>query len=183
MDTTFCENCHNDVPKESWDLHEASCKRHRYYCKSCKQTLLINERDQHDQEYHAIILCECGEEIEARSLTEHLEKYCGKRIMPCIYCKYPLEFHMLPEHEEVCGSRTDTCELCGQRMMLRDQNSHLCEEPVPRAPAEEYPQPPALDADADVGDELAICPFCFSPIQDYMLLQEHIFSDHPEIVN
>ncbi|KKM72857.1 hypothetical protein LCGC14_1416290 [marine sediment metagenome] len=161
----FCENCRNNVPQESWNLHEATCARHRYYCESCETVLSKNERDKHNQEYHAMILCTCGEEIEARKLAEHKMEYCSQRIVPCIYCEYPLAFSTLYEHENACGSRTESCDLCGKRVMLRHQNTHVCgenDEPVTE-------------------DELVICPFCLSPAQNYMLLQEHIFSNHPEI--
>lgn len=44
--------------------------------------------------------------------------------MECKYCE--LEFHRadLSEHVEGCGSRTDYCELCNRRVMLKDMVEH-----------------------------------------------------------
>ncbi len=168
MDIVFCKNCHNDIPKESWNLHEASCERHRYYCETCRKVFLKNEYDKHTQEYHRMISCECGVEIEIRKLEEHKEKYCQERLVTCVYCEYSVSFRELSEHENDCGSRTEPCESCGKRVMLRYYSTHVCdaEDPTEQSPT----------------GELIVCPYCLSPTQDYVLLQEHIFNDHPETV-
>ena len=42
----------------------------------------------------------------------------------CKYCELEVRRGDYPEHTEGCGSRTDFCELCNQRVMLKEMNEH-----------------------------------------------------------
>lgn len=44
--------------------------------------------------------------------------------MECKYCELDIRRSDYPEHVEQCGSRTDFCELCNQRVMLKDMSEH-----------------------------------------------------------
>ena len=44
--------------------------------------------------------------------------------MECKYCELDIRRGSYPEHVEQCGSRTDYCELCNQRVMLKEMNEH-----------------------------------------------------------
>lgn len=177
-DIIFCTNCRNNIPKASWTLHSISCERHRWYCKSCKEAFPKSEREKHEQEFHAVVYCECGEDIEVRKLDLHKKNDCAIRLVPCMYCECPLRFHELSEHEVACGSRTEPCELCNKRVQLRHISVHVCKDENSCVPT----SPPVPEQPRSNIEELIICPFCMSPFQDYMMLQEHIFHEHPEIV-
>ena len=43
----------------------------------------------------------------------------------CKYCELDIARDQYEEHTESCGSRTDFCELCNQRVLLRDMQDHL----------------------------------------------------------
>ena len=44
--------------------------------------------------------------------------------MECKYCELDICRSDYPEHVEQCGSRTDFCDLCNQRVMLKDMSEH-----------------------------------------------------------
>ena len=43
----------------------------------------------------------------------------------CKYCELDITRDEYTDHTESCGSRTDFCELCNQRVMLRNMQEHL----------------------------------------------------------
>ena len=44
--------------------------------------------------------------------------------MECKYCELEVRRANYPDHVDQCGSRTDFCELCNQRVMLKDMSEH-----------------------------------------------------------
>lgn len=50
------------------------------------------------------------------------------RLVPCQYCQLELVFSQSKEHEDYCGTRTETCPHCKCNVMLREQTVHpvLC---------------------------------------------------------
>jgi len=62
-----------------------------------------------------MIVCSCP----------YQEKNCPKVKQECKYCELDITRDQYEEHTEGCGSRTDFCELCNQRVMLRDMEEHL----------------------------------------------------------
>ncbi len=46
--------------------------------------------------------------------------------MECKYCELHVKRKDFHEHVDGCGSRTDPCELCNQRVMLKDTEEHKC---------------------------------------------------------
>ena len=44
--------------------------------------------------------------------------------MECKYCELDVKHKEYGDHVDACGSRTDYCELCGQRVMLKDMDEH-----------------------------------------------------------
>ncbi len=187
--SVFCENCRSNVPIPVWELHETTCERHRWYCDVCEQALPKNEREQHNQNYHAMVPCDCGDKVEVRKMADHKKVKCSRRLIPCTYCECPTFHCELAEHEFVCGSRTEPCEHCNKLIQLCNLETHICEEPPTPAPTpvsdDENIIPPPTPVQPESiypTDDLVICPFCMSPATDYTLLQEHIFSEHPEVV-
>ena len=44
--------------------------------------------------------------------------------MECKYCELDVKHKEYGDHVDACGSRADYCELCGQRVMLKDMDEH-----------------------------------------------------------
>ena len=51
--------------------------------------------------------------------------------MECKYCQLEVKAVDFMEHTAACGSRTDVCDKCLTRLMLRDMDDHKCGEPPP----------------------------------------------------
>ena len=52
------------------------------------------------------------------------EQSCLEAKVECKYCELDIRRGDYQEHVEQCGSRTDFCELCNQRVMLKDMSEH-----------------------------------------------------------
>jgi len=163
-ETIFCSNCHNDIPNTTWNLHTVVCVRHNYYCEECGQTIRKKNREKHEHKVHLKVLCKCGKTLEVQEMNTHQQYNCPKRLEPCIFCNCPLQFCSLSKHEEECGSRTEQCDQCNKWVQFRNQSSHIC-------------------SPLNIDNELIICPYCLVPMQDHMFLQEHIFNNHPEVID
>lgn len=85
---------------------------------------LRHQKDDHFEEYHAPIICECGESIEKRHIDSHKADLCRKRQKQCCYCELSLDFGEYESHVEFCGSRTDLCTKCSRYIQLKDFNRH-----------------------------------------------------------
>ena len=96
-------------------------------------------KDDHFDEYHAVIDCECGEKIERMHLEHHKTELCPKRKATCFFCELTLAFDKLEEHLDYCGARTEKCTVCNRYVQLKDKYKHEtsnCEyPPVPVKPA------------------------------------------------
>ena len=49
---------------------------------------------------------------------------CIEAKVECKYCELDIRRGDYQAHSNQCGSRTDFCELCNQRVMLRDMSEH-----------------------------------------------------------
>ena len=154
----FCNNCRTDIPSASWTLHSVTCIKHRWYCKDCDKVYQRTEFESHNDLFHTLIDCKCNQRVLRNQLELHEKNECALRLLPCVYCECPLPAKEIKEHQDWCGSRTEECELCGQRVQFRHLDSHFCKV-----------------------DEVE-CPFCTILVKNYILLQEHIFDIHPEIL-
>lgn len=74
----------------------------------------------------------------AYTCTLHIQaEECPKRQTKCHYCEMDMAMDALKEHQSYCGTRTESCLKCGNRIMLRDQARHEesnCTYPAPRSP-------------------------------------------------
>ncbi len=70
---------------------------------------------------------------------------CPQVKKECKYCELDIARGVYDEHVEGCGSRTDFCELCNQRVMLRDMQEHL-ENKCKMPSREEDTSPPSYFA-------------------------------------
>lgn len=178
MDTEkiYCPHCHRNIATASWPIHEPYCNRHNYFCEECEQVIQKFDRDSHYSQFHRLVACDsCRKDVKITTLPDHQQNTCVNRPVECIYCELSVRFCEFCEHEEICGSRTEKCEICKKWVQYRHQAIHVCEEDVLIPPQYQHNEP--------VQEELIICPYCLDPSQDYLLLQEHIFIDHPELID
>lgn len=104
-----------------------------------------------DTHTHTQVSCSlCSESMEPESLAAHQREHCPKRIVTCDYCEFPLPAIDLFEHQvtnnqsffpkylkyqliisfkntnyqEVCGNRTELCNLCIRYIRLRERMAH-----------------------------------------------------------
>ena len=66
----------------------------------------------------------------------------------CSYCKLEVKAFDLPEHSEACGSRTDVCDKCNQRVLLKymeDHHDNYCGKAIPEPSSHRHRLLPAQD--------------------------------------
>ncbi|KAJ8042819.1 TRAF-type zinc finger domain-containing protein 1 [Holothuria leucospilota] len=123
-ETEYCSNCKRDIPAINYVMHQTHCVRNIVLCKKCDEPVPRSEMEAHNEEYHVLELCECGESIEKEHFPDHKENDCKLRIVKCEYCELDLPFEKLVEHSDFCGSRTEKCAKCNKFVKLRDQVIH-----------------------------------------------------------
>ena len=187
-----CSNCLKYVPKPTIYMHEAFCMRNNYRCEICNLVLPKNDKEKHIQENHSAVSCpDCGIEIVAAEMVNHIENYCAERKIRCEYCTLYFKEKDLLEHMTFCGARTEQCVHCSRYIMFQDLNQHLisnCEFPPINKPppARDYaPAPPnnlfdsqeSYDPDQNVNlrasSELYYCHTCQIPFEDFNGLMQH----------
>ncbi|KAI9562377.1 TRAF-type zinc finger domain-containing protein 1 [Daphnia sinensis] len=81
--------------------------------------------EQHTNEVHKIIECkDCKEKIESGSENDHMANHCPKRLIPCGYCEMQCTAATVQDHELVCGSRTEMCDICKNHILVRMLKTH-----------------------------------------------------------
>ncbi|OAY84316.1 XIAP-associated factor 1 [Ananas comosus] len=81
--------------------------------------------DEHYDESHAPVNCSlCSETIEREAWPLHKGEKCPQRIVTCEYCEFPLPAVDLFKHQEICGNRTEYCDMCNKYVRLREQIDH-----------------------------------------------------------
>ncbi len=135
---TYCSNCHDYIPKMSYSMHSLRCARSVFRCpvKECGKVLAAAEKDSHvhcptcnvattkaDLPKHADvahrkILCVCGSAFEPAQLAKHKATTCSMRSVACKYCELSLPVCDRQEHEDMCGAKTQPCDICGKVCMI-----------------------------------------------------------------
>jgi len=136
--TNICSHCDRAIPALNIDLHYAHCSRNLERCKICGDMVPKKHAEEHFLNTHAQVSCSlCSETMEREILAVHKGENCPKRIVTCEYCEFPLPAIDLFEHQEVCGNRTELCDLCSRYIRLREINDHESRcVGVPNIPAE-----------------------------------------------
>ncbi|KAL6012696.1 hypothetical protein ACLOJK_003185 [Asimina triloba] len=81
--------------------------------------------EEHYLETHAPVACSlCSQTIERELLDVHKGQTCPQRIVTCEYCEFPLPAVDLCKHQELCGNRTDHCDLCNKYIRRRERIEH-----------------------------------------------------------
>ncbi|XP_031551521.1 TRAF-type zinc finger domain-containing protein 1-like [Actinia tenebrosa] len=125
QETKFCSNCKKNIPANNFMVHEHHCQRNITRCDRCQEPVPKSQLDEHIEEYHAKVKCECGESMEKMRLDEHKEDDCKSRKTTCPYCELECTVGEIDSHKEYCGSRTELCEKCNCRIQYRDLEEHL----------------------------------------------------------
>jgi hypothetical protein len=150
IDYHICDNCKATVSNDNWLIHNSICHKHNYWCNYCNISVAKYSKTEHDK-LHDYILCSCGETIQNLKFQEHLKTDCTKRIIECQYCNMEILYSNKDEHEEMCGTRTDICQDCDKRIMIKKMSNHQC---------------------------VLKCPICNIKIDDESDLQVHYVSEH-----
>ncbi|KAL7617890.1 hypothetical protein Lser_V15G00031 [Lactuca serriola] len=123
--TNICSHCDRAIPSSNIDLHYFHCSRNLEKCKLCDEMVPKKHAEEHYSNTHAPVSCSlCSESMEPESLAAHQREHCPKRIVTCDYCEFPLPAIDLFEHQEVCGNRTELCNLCIRYIRLRERMAH-----------------------------------------------------------
>jgi len=127
MDIVYhlCDNCKARIADSNWLMHSSICYKHNYWCNSCNISVAKYNKKEHDK-LHEYIKCNCGKNIENLKYNIHLIEECEKRLVDCQYCNMKVIYCDKDEHEEMCGSRTDICDDCGNRIMIKNMITHNC---------------------------------------------------------
>ncbi|KAL1814032.1 hypothetical protein DCAR_0626438 [Daucus carota subsp. sativus] len=123
--TTLCSHCDRDIPSSNIDLHYAHCSRNLEKCKVCSDMVPKKYAEEHFLSTHAPVSCSlCSRSMDREVLAVHKGENCPQRIVTCDYCEFPLPAVDLFEHQEVCGNRTELCNLCNKYIRLRERSNH-----------------------------------------------------------
>lgn len=132
QDTCYCSNCKKDIPALNFLMHEPHCRRNIVLCKVCDEPVPKSQLEEHHEENHVEAPCElCHKRMAKDHLEQHQEEECPQRKILCKYCSLQVKAVDYTEHEDACGSRTDECDQCSQRVMLRYMDDHVCGTPRP----------------------------------------------------
>nr|XP_054761344.1 TNF receptor-associated factor 6-A-like [Lytechinus pictus] len=78
---------------------------------------------------------QCGSSMRRKSIDDHVEKDCPRRLVECQYCRSPLCFNQTERHNAECPKRPVSCEYCHKEVLsslLHSHHQHECSEiPVP----------------------------------------------------
>lgn len=106
-------------------LHESFCIKHVKCCEICQEPINIDELQDHIDEKHKNIGCnDCGKDLEKARFSSHKKK-CDFMPKNCSFCELELPLVDLHDHEYICGSKTEKCELCFDYIPLREKDLHL----------------------------------------------------------
>lgn len=145
-DAKQCENCKAMIPAKSLVMHQVSCSRNNWWCpicetvlrkamqaqhvhcEICKQALHKDDLIKHMDVVHRRIACPCGAELAPGSLGTHQATECNLRMIECKHCSMKVQLKDQQSHEQYCGSKSTTCELCGQQVARRWMDRHNATE-------------------------------------------------------
>ena len=122
-----CELCHKEISTISFMMHQLNCSRHNVKCGECNMIISVHEKDSHHLQFNTKVKCDCGMSVFNKDLENH-KKVCIHRMSECMFCEMQLRFDELLQHQETCGNRTDICESCGTRILVKQKGVHICEE-------------------------------------------------------
>ncbi|TPX33264.1 hypothetical protein SeMB42_g07508 [Synchytrium endobioticum] len=136
-DCNQCTNCHQWIPKQSLQRHEAFCLRNNSYCPRCRKVFQKSEFGNH---WHCDD-CDHSGHIDTKDKhrnPRHGAVQCPDRYIFCRYCHLrqkagppcmsPKDWMLglqLSEHESECGARTIECVTCKRPVQLKEATFHM----------------------------------------------------------
>ena len=98
METRRCPLCDKDIEVSKFRMHEIGCARANYKCKECGMCVPKDEREEHEEEWHAI--------------------------MTCADCGFSANKYKYGNHEEACSMKPKMCEWCDKLIKVADWADH-----------------------------------------------------------
>ncbi|XP_050441473.1 TRAF-type zinc finger domain-containing protein 1-like isoform X2 [Adelges cooleyi] len=124
-DTKFCFNCRRNIPVVNYVMHSAYCHRNLTLCPECDEPILTAELNEHKKTMHIETSCGgCFERFQVIDMESHKLNNCSRRLKTCDYCNIQIAAFELAEHVDMCGSRTERCNDCGQFIMIKYLETH-----------------------------------------------------------
>ena len=168
---SVCGNCEKKVPSASLHMHEAFCTRNVFKCAECGKAVAKEDKEKHMREAHGPVKCDkCGTMCVKDLLETHQLFECSKREVLCQFCNLSFLSSQFDEHESLCGSRTEKCDICHRRVQLRDFQRHKTSN------CSYFPKQdrPSLKRDKS----LFICGLCHAPFTEISQLDSHTKKEH-----
>ena len=191
VDWNSCPNCRRAIPILSFDRHTLQCARLTWFCELCQVAVEKRAQQEHLEQLHASIFCDCGHECEIRDLEAHKSSQCPLRSRPCDFCKLEMPNAEMRAHEQMCGSKTEKCEQCGLYIQMRDLSGHadvcgIADQSMPprrfnygEGGGDDWGGAPVARARKE--QEYLMCPHCQQPCEHLDDLQVHLLISHPEL--
>lgn len=104
MTEITCDICTRFVPVHSLELHKLTCAKH------LSRSLLSPSN-----------ICEFCQ------ATLHDTHFCDGNSTVCEFCGATFLNISIVQHIDMCSNRTEECETCHQRVLLRNLQSHICQ--------------------------------------------------------
>ncbi|PRP87573.1 hypothetical protein PROFUN_04600 [Planoprotostelium fungivorum] len=187
VDYKICDNCRKPINMSNYSMHSLTCARNNYLCPGCDEVIQKSKKEEHMQEVHAMVYCECGAHMQKRDLPLHRQNDCPKRTVTCNYCPLQMPYNERFEHEAKCGSQTVKCEGCSRYIMKKDLDVHEVECQFAREAGvynrnETYTQPTytAPPPPQPQEDNRMACPICRTSFEHLDDLQVHMITSHEE---
>ena len=57
VETKVCSTCERPIELSKFRIHEIGCARSNYKCQVCKEIVAKTEREEHEKEAHAKVVC------------------------------------------------------------------------------------------------------------------------------
>ena len=150
-DSKVCENCNKRISLNQYRIHSLRCRIAKAKCPECGDVVDKSEMEGHNRLYHTLVKCpRCGRACRGTAQVESHE--CPLDRVQCRYCELEIVRRDLPEHMEVCGSRTTKCERCGKNVKNADLEEHV------------------------INNCMRVCPLCMRPFENVDDLQRHAAS-------
>ena len=98
-----------------------------YYKKGCNEIISYNNFYNHiSQCEFGVYFCKsenCNFKGNKKEILEHI-KNCGLKLIKCIYCKNNYEQIIIKKHEDECGNKFSSCDLCNKIIKNKELEEH-----------------------------------------------------------
>ena len=105
-------------------MHDIGCSRQNYKCKQCGLCVAKADKEDHDAEAHADVVCpDCAFTAPKFRFGNHAEE-CKMKPKPCEFCEQVVPHLQFSAHYEQCGSKTFKCADCNDCVRNLDKAAH-----------------------------------------------------------